>query len=385
MGRYYLHNDHEDDEDDDDGDSGDNDDNDDNDRGGLSMITTAMSFVYQPPPRELRHEEIEEIEEIPNYDNENDNGYQDMDCDDSYDHDDENDDHDYNDAQNAESELESEDEQQQQQQQQQERSLTPTTTTSTALWTRSPATTHGGVTPVQHHYHVYVPPPSRQSSYCGRFFNWWFLVWIILVSHFIQRYGPPAPPPTIPQHNTWTDLFQHQYQVLSDLVKTWGHELPAHVSYWCWQGIRDDLHHTILPFFSFSKNYEKCPWIIPTSPTSIQRQVVGQEIAVERVFHAIQGWKQEAPLLLYLTGRTGVGKLHLIKTLAHTFFRGCEDPPLLHLKSDYESSFTNKRSTMFWIIANPWLCWNTSNNCLLGLFCASSNKCSRLRHFTAPS
>jgi hypothetical protein len=54
---------------------------------------------------------------------------------------------------------------------------------------------------------------------------------------------------------------------------------------------------------------------------------------VEHVFHAIQGWKQETPLLLYFTGRPGVGKRHLIKTLAHTLFGGCDEPPLLHLKS----------------------------------------------------
>ena len=341
MGRYYLHNDHEDGDDGDD----DNEDGNEDDRGSLSMITTAMSFVYQPRHEELRHEEIEEIpnDDDANYDD-NDNGYQDMDCDDSYDYDrhDENDHHDYHDAQNTESEQESEDDgdgDDNSDQQQQERSMTPTVTTSTALWTRSPATTHGGVTPVQHHYHVYVPPPSRQSSYCGRFFTWWLLVWIILVSHLIQRYGPPAPPPTIPEHTTWTDLFQHQYQVVSNLVKTWGHELPAHVSYWCWQGIQDDVHHTILPFISFSKHINKCPWRIPTSPTAIQSQVVGQEIAVERVFHAIKAWKQDTPLLLYLTGRPGVGKRHLIKTLAHTLYDDCDDSPLFHLKSKSDHAY----------------------------------------------
>jgi hypothetical protein len=163
------------------------------------------------------------------------------------------------------------------------------------------------------------------------------MVWVILFSHLIQRYGPPAPPPTISEHTTWTDLFQHEYQVVSNLVKTWGHELPAHISYWCWQGIRDDMRHTIFPFISFTKTSNKCLWRIPTSATAIQNQVVGQEIAVERVFHAIQGWKQETPLLLYLTGRPGVGKQHLIKTLANTLFGGCDDPPLLHLKSHSHS------------------------------------------------
>ena len=224
----------------------------------------------------------------------------------------------------------------------------------------------------QHHYHIYMPPPQASSSSpgcCRRIiFSWWTLSTVLLIAHVIARYGPPAPPP--PSHNnnaetepiSWNFFLKEQFQIASKLIKTWGHELPSHVSYWCWQAIRDDMMSTKLSFGSnvnHNNLEDPCEMNLSQISLNLKEHVMGQDYAVDQLSSALTNWNDQlqnsldeignhhdhkipGPLFLYFTGGTSVGKRFLAQTMAHALFDQCDlEDPFLEMSGSEVSSLSS--------------------------------------------
>ena len=256
---------------------------------------------------------------------------------------------------------------------------------SRALTTRTRnALARPGTTIEEHHYHIYYTPPPEyyndglSSSCCGRWIcrivtSWWFVAMIALSFQIIYNYGPPAAPPVRPADGPaevvmWPEFLNHQFDLVKTLAKTWGHELPVHVSSWCWQGMRDDVFTIFnhprwrLGFGDIisqpSKpsrlaegkddiNPQHCRWdphifqraasISIDGPSlyhnrlrdELKDHVFGQDIAIDMVHRTIttRGDLQSStvkdttsPIFLYFTGGPRVGKTQLATSLSRLLF-----------------------------------------------------------------
>jgi hypothetical protein len=214
----------------------------------------------------------------------------------------------------------------------------------------STTTSNENVIIEQHHYHIYhsLPPETEISNKktCCRFVcSAWFLTLLALLSNTIYLYGPPAPPPSGTTLFTWREYLQRELGIVLETVNTWGHVLPAHVSYGCWQGLVED---TVTTFSVISKtirgvrnNKNKCdafPFAVLSTNKDHQllqlqerftSRIVSQDVAVEIVWRALVHWNDASnqsercryskPLVLYLTGGAGVGKTHVAQVLADVF------------------------------------------------------------------
>ena len=241
-----------------------------------------------------------------------------------------------------------------------------------------------GTTIEEHHYHIYYTPPPEyyndglSSSCCGRWIcrivtSWWFVAMIALSFQIIYNYGPPAAPPVRPADGPaevvmWPEFLNHQFDLVKTLAKTWGHELPVHVSSWCWQGLRDD----VFTFFNHPRwrlgfggvisqpsnpsrpaegkddiNPQHCMW----DPQIFQRaasnsidglslshnrlrdelrdRVFGQDLAIDMVHRTITARGDllsstvkdtTSPIFLYFTGGPHVGKTQLATSLSQLLF-----------------------------------------------------------------
>ena len=229
-----------------------------------------------------------------------------------------------------------------------------------------------GTTIQENHYHIYYTPPPEyyddgpSSSCCGRWIcrivtSWWFVAIMALSFQVVYNYGPPVAPPRQSVASAggtaeivlWKEFWDNQLDAVKNLIKTWGHELPVHVSSWCWQGLRDDLltqfnrEHLIQPNpldengGEQSHSLNHCMWESQlfrphASGTNkglmlhrnrlketLLASVFGQDLAVDMIDQTItsrRNLRSVSPILLYLTGASYVGKTHLAKALSLALF-----------------------------------------------------------------
>jgi hypothetical protein len=258
---------------------------------------------------------------------------------------------------------------------------------TTSLLRRAPTTT----AIQEHHYHIYyTPPPEYYQNHnenddvsrpnglhrvCVRVLgSWWFVALLALGGQIIYNYGPPAPPlpltgtaSTTPILSTvegepvvvalsWPEFWNHQRTLAGKLLRTWGVELPTHVSFWCWQGIRNDFLNKYYTSSSWDEHqgnnnhgladHQDCKWqphlfteentsnqlafhSIQSLQQNLKNHVVGQDQAIDMIGQVIMTRRKRhssysklslSPILMYLTGGVGVGKAHLAYALSRLVF-----------------------------------------------------------------
>lgn len=156
--------------------------------------------------------------------------------------------------------------------------------------------------------YIYHHQPSRDYK-PRRISIWWMALGALVLAHVVARFGPPAPPPPpSDDFHDWHDFFREQgtrlYQSLTALASV----LP-HVWHWCIQNMRQELSHA----YDEWTRLPPCPLVIVNHTTNWN--IAGQARAVSVINDAIQAWTQQSPLVLFLSGTVGTGKLELARQI----------------------------------------------------------------------
>lgn len=173
------------------------------------------------------------------------------------------------------------------------------------------------------------PPPKARSL-------WVQVFWIALVAHLLARYGPVAPPREA-NSDSWEDFWVREITGLWRTTKLIGFTVPRYVTQWIVTGVYEDVRYYYHQYREYSeqrgaqRHWANCSLTVPTGDWNLQYQheasdvyrIVGQSRAVEVTLQALDAWSQTQPLLLYLGGSRGVGKLELARQISERVFSHC--------------------------------------------------------------